>query len=398
MRLFIRPLDTQFYRDGRPFDAGTESEGRSISLPHPRTLYGALRACILSRHSDWQNWPNSPEVQSVIGSSPDQFGSLIMRGPMMAKDFSGDLTNICQLYSIPGDLVKAKDTRICFLLNPLTDDSSLKEYTNLQYEVYPCKPVPRQHIKEIEGYFLSHDNLTQYLTGKFPQEKVNIILEKAENVFQFEPRLGIALNPKTRTVKLDFLYSVNHIRVEDNVGLIINVDHHNGLLPEKGLFRLGGDSRPVEYTKIENEKWNPIIEDVKKRIAEEGKFKIYFITPTIFKNGWYPDFLFNQNGHLEGNLPDTSLRVRLVGACVGRAIPVGGFDIRNKHPKEIQKAVPSGSVYFFRFTDWNSWTDEQRESNISLLLKNFFYKSLADQTQPQGYWKEGFGLALIGGW
>jgi len=396
MRLFIRPLDTQFYRDGRPFDAGIESEGKSNFLPYPRTLYGALRACILSRHSDWQNWPILPKVQSVIGSSRDQFGSLNIRGPVMAEDRSGNLINICPLYPIPRDLVKIKDTETCLLLRPLTDDSSLEGYTNLQYKVYPCKPDPRQHIEEIKGYFLSHDNLTQYLTGKFPQEKVKIILEKAENVFQFEPRLGIGLNPETRTVKLNLLYSVNHIRMEDNVGLIVDVDDHNGLLPEKGMFRLGGDSRPVEYVKVGEENWTQIMEDVKKRVAEEGKFKVYFITPAIFKNGWYPDFLSSQNGYLEGNLPNTSLQVRLVGACVGRAIPVGGFDIKKKHPKEVQKAVPAGSVYFFRFMEWNSWTDEQRKSNVSLLLDNFFYKSLADKTQP--YWKEGFGLALIGGW
>lgn len=160
---------------------------------------------------------------------------------------------------------------------------------------------------------------------------------------------------------------------------------------------MGGDSRPVEYTKIENEDGKQIMEDVGKMVAQEGRFKIYFITPAIFKNGWYPDFLSRQNGdYLEGNLPNTSLRVRLVGACVGRTIPVGGFDIKKKHPKEIQKAVPAGSVYFFQFINWNSWTDEQRKSNASLLLDNFFYKSLADRTQP--YWKEGFGLPLIGGW
>jgi len=399
MRFFIRPLDTQFYRDGRPFDAGTESEGKSNFLPYPRTLYGALRACILSHYSDWQNWPNSPEVQSVIGSSPGQFGSLSIRGPVLAKDLSGDLSNICTFYPIPKDLVKTKDTRICLLLKPLMDESLLKNSTNFQYNgVYHCRPDSKQHVEEIEGYLLSHNYLFQYLMGEFPQEKDKTILEKDDNIFQFEPRLGIGLNPKTRTVKLNLLYSVNHLRMNDNVGLIVDVDNDNGILPKDGMFRLGGDSRPAGYTKIEDGEWAKIIEDVKKRITEEGKFKIYFITPAIFKNGWYPDFLSGQNGYLEGNLPDTSLRVRLVGACVGRAIPIGGFDIKKKHPKEIQKAVPAGSVYFFRCTDWDCWTDEQRKSNVSLLLANFFYKSLAVGTQPQAYWKEGFGLALIGGW
>lgn len=396
MRLFIRPLDTQFYRDGRPFDAGVESAGRSNFLPYPRTLYGALRASILSRHSDWQNWPISEEVQAVIGRNRNKFGSLSIRGPVLAKDLSGDLTNICPLYSIPRDLVKTKDSRVCLLLNPLMN-KPLSNSANFQYDgVYPCSPVSEEHVEEIEGYFLSHDYLIRYLIGRFPQEKDKIILERAKNIFQFEPRLGIGLNSKTRTAKVNLLYSVNHLRMDDNVGLVVDVDNHNDLLPEKGLLRLGGDSRPVEYTKIEDEDGEQIMEDVGKMITQEGRFKVYFITPAIFKNGWYPDFLSTQNGYLEGNLPDTSLRVRLAGACVGRAIPVGGFDIKKKHPKEIQKAVPAGSVYFFQFINWDSWTDEQRKSNASLLLNNFFYKSLADRTQP--YWKEGFSLALIGRW
>jgi len=399
MRLFIRPLDTQFYRDGRPFDASIESAGKSNFLPYPRTLYGALRACILSYYSNWQDWPSSTEMRSVIGISPEQFGSMSIRGPVLAKDRSGDLTNICLLYPIPRDLVNTKNTRICLLLKPLVNKPFLKISTNFQYsKIYPCKPALEQRVEEIEGYLLSHDYLFRYLIGEFQQVKDESILEKADNVFKFEPRLGIGLDPKTRTVKVNFLYSVNHLRMDDNVGLVVDVDNDDNLLPNKGLLRLGGDSRPVEYVKVSEEDWTQIMEDVKEKITEEGKFKTYFITPAIFKNGWYPDFLSDQNGYLEGKLPNTYLRVRLVGACVGRAISIGGFDIKKRHPREIQRAVPAGSVYFFQFIDWNSWTDADRKLNISLLLNKFFYKSVADITQPQAYWNEGFGLALIGGW
>jgi len=400
MRLFIHPFDTQFYRDGRPFDAGVDSTGKANFLPYPRTLYGALRACILSYYSDWQNWPSLPKVQSVIGSSPEQFGSLSIRGPVLARDRSGDLTNIYPLYPIPADVVRAKATRKCLLLKPQTDKTLLKNITNFQFnELFPCRPASEERIENIEGYLLSHDYLPQYLIGEFPKGNDEItLLEKVDKVFQFEPRLGIGLNYKTRTAKLNLLYSVNHVRMDDDVGLIVEVDNHNELLPLKGLLRLGGDSRPVEYTKIKNEDWERTKEDVGKMIIKEGKFKVYLITPALFKNSWYPDFLSSKKGFLEGNLPGTSLCIRLVGACVGRSISIGGFDIKNKHPKEIQKAVPAGSVYFFQFTDWNSLTNDERNTKIYLLLNNFFYKSLTDGTQLQANLKEGFGLALIGGW
>ncbi|GFP43398.1 hypothetical protein HKBW3C_02528, partial [Candidatus Hakubella thermalkaliphila] len=44
MRLFIRPLDTQFHRSGLPFDAGQDTEVTGLFPPWPRTVYGALRA------------------------------------------------------------------------------------------------------------------------------------------------------------------------------------------------------------------------------------------------------------------------------------------------------------------------------------------------------------------
>ena len=199
-------------------------------------------------------------MRTVIGSTPDQFGSLTIRGPVLAKDLSGNLTNICPFYPVPRDLVRTKDSRICLLLKPLMAESPLKNSTNFRHEgIYPCWPELKQHVEEIEGYLLSHNNLYQYLIGEFPQEKDEQILEKAENILQFESRLGIGLDPKTRTAKVNLLYSVNHIRLDDRVGLITDVDNHNDLLPEKALVRLGGDSRVVEYNKIEDERKTLII-------------------------------------------------------------------------------------------------------------------------------------------
>ena len=397
MRLFIRPLDTQFYRDGRPFDAGVESAGRSNFVPYPRTLYGALRACMLSYHSNWQAWPSSLQVRSVIGSNPAQFGSLTICGPVMAKDLSGNLTNICPLYPIPKDLVKVKYGREYLLLKPLLNKSTLKEVTNFPWSgIYLTQPTPVKHVEDVEErerHFLSHDYLIQYLRGEAPKT-----LEEAKKVFQFEPRIGIGLNYSTRTVELGLLYSANHVRMDENVGIVVDVENHNDLLPEKGLLRLGGDSRPVEYNKVDDTKWADIIEEVKGLIKQEGKFKIHLITPAIFEKGWYPDFLSDKNGYLMGNLPNTAISIKLVGACVGRSIPIGGFDIKKGHPKPIRKAAPPGSVYFFQFTDWNSWSEQERKAGVNLLFKEFFYKSLADRAQSQAPWKEGFGLALIGRW
>jgi CRISPR-associated protein Cmr3 len=43
MLLEITPLDTLFFRDGKPFSWGEETWAEGIFPPYPSTLYGALR-------------------------------------------------------------------------------------------------------------------------------------------------------------------------------------------------------------------------------------------------------------------------------------------------------------------------------------------------------------------
>lgn len=400
MRLFIRPLDTQFYRDGRPFEAGTESEALAVFPPYPRTIYGALRACILSHHPshDWGTIWTDKTLEAVVGT-PTSFGSLEIRGPMVARDLSGDGTNIETFYPAPRDLAKRKDTDTYVMISPRMDQAPLARASDLTYQsLYPCGLGTAFHLEESER-LLSHDYLVQYLTGQAPQLPK---IHAAIHIYQMEPRIGIGLSRSRRTIQIGLLYSVPHVRMQDESraqgGLVVEVGSDNSLLPESGFLRLGGDSRQVEYKKVENIDWNPVLNAVRVKIRETGAFKAYLITPSIFDNGWFPDFLSVQTNGLIGNLPGTTLKVQLLAACVGRAIPIGGFDLVAGHPKPIQKAVPAGSIYFFKLQDWDVWDDKTRRANIDRLLDNFFYQSLTDRTDPQGSWREGYGLTLIGGW
>ncbi|GFP27359.1 type III-B CRISPR module-associated protein Cmr3 [Candidatus Hakubella thermalkaliphila] len=403
MRLFIRPLDTQFYRDGRPFEAGIEAEALSTFPPYPRTIYGALRACILSHHLShvWgTNWTDKG-LKTVVGtpSTPSSLGSLTIRGPMVARDLTGDGTNIQIFYPAPRDLAKSKDTDTYILVSPRMDQAPLTKISDLTYSgLYPCGSETTLRLEESER-LLSHDYLVPYLTGQPPQ------LPKIHNpihIYQMEPRIGIGLSRLRRTIEIGLLYAVPYVRMQDESqaqgGLVVEVAGDDGLLPESGFLRLGGDSRPAEYKKVGNIDWDPVLNAVRAKIMETGRFKAYLITPSIFNKGWFPDFLSVQTNGLIGNLPGTTLKVQLLGACVGRAIPIGGFDLVAGHPKPIQKAVPAGSVYFFKFQDWRAWDGATRRGNVDQLLDNLFYQSLTDRTNPQRSWKEGFGLNLIGGW
>lgn len=417
MRFYIEPVDTQFYRDGRPFDAGTESSGKSNFLPSSRTLYGAFRAIILSNSStDWHSWPTSPQIREIIGSSPDQIGSLGIRGPVLAiRHLSEAYCSICPLYPIPKDLVKVKDEREYLLIRPQINGLSLNEFANIHIDkIYPYDLNEEIMVEDVGEVLLSHDNLKQYLLGQLSQEFPNILdSDELNNYINFEPRVGIGLDYKTRTAQTNLLYSVSHIRMAENVGIVVDIDNfgqNENILPAEGAFRLGGDSRPVRYTKIEEQSWTDIIDEidgVKEMVKREGRFKFYLITPGIFQEGWYPDILSPENGCLEGKLflaGRRDIRFRLIGACVGKPLPIGGFDIKNKHPKAINKAVPAGSVYFFEFIDWEEVSMDDQNKAISNLFNKFFYKTIynnlgeKEQSLNQALSKEGFALTLIGGW
>ena len=52
MILFLQANDTFFFRDGRPFTKGDQSEGYSIFPPLPSTILGALRTAYIAEYGD----------------------------------------------------------------------------------------------------------------------------------------------------------------------------------------------------------------------------------------------------------------------------------------------------------------------------------------------------------
>ncbi|MEO1927848.1 MAG: type III-B CRISPR module-associated Cmr3 family protein, partial [Nautiliaceae bacterium] len=103
-------------------------------------------------------------------------------------------------------------------------------------------------------------------------------------------------------------------------------------------------------------------------------FKIYLLTPAIFRNGWYPDFL---DENFEGKINE--VRIKLIAASLGKNEYIGGWDIRKNSPKPMYKAVPVGSVYYFKILEGN----KEDILEIDNIVSNEEYK------------KHGFGKMII---
>ncbi|MBN2465167.1 hypothetical protein JXD38_06055 [candidate division WOR-3 bacterium] len=387
-RYFIRPLDTLFCRDGRPFDAGVDSEAASVFPPPQRTVYGAFRAAVLATDPNhrWGEDTTDNSLKKVVGDRRNK-GDLTLLGPLVAR------TDPLQaLFPTPLDVVRNPDTRQNVLLSP--DGPELAGCSNLgQKGLRACVP-PSEVTAPVEparGLLLEGGALLNYLAGIAPQGLV-----ADATLYRPEYRVGLKLGRVSRTAEAGFLYSAVHTRpanLDYCTGLVVEVGDDGGRLPEWLTLRLGGESRPADCREVADFDWSPYRERVRERVLVRRRFKALLTAPGLFpKNGWYPDFI---NGTtMTGTIPGTDLAVKLVGACVGRSVPAGGFNILTG-PKPTTRAVPAGSVYFFEPVNAGNGAAGLVEKFVEVLHGPVL---VPKGSQDPDDWKEGFNSVLIGGW
>ncbi|HWP91855.1 MAG TPA: type III-B CRISPR module-associated protein Cmr3 [Thermodesulfobacteriota bacterium] len=362
MRIFIEPLDVVLFRDGKPFSAEEDIIASSIFPPFPSTFYGAMRTETLSR----QNFKFQPLSQIKNNSQYlNQIDSLThdlrIVGPFIADE------NHLEYFPIPKDIVEIKGQDKKYIRLKPTISPTFK--SDLSTDISPLwvKTNYDEHIEDGKG-FISESQMKIYLEGR--QDKWSIL--NPGEVFHREERVGIKRPGATKTSEEGFFYIAEFVRLNSQFGFTLDIEG-NVTLSDNGFFRLGGESRAASYRKIEDRKWED--DAIKKKVRETRKFKLYLLSHAIFEKGWIADWM--HTGEKDG------LTFKLISACVGKPVSVGGFDIVENRPKPMKKAVPAGSVYFF----------ELLEGNVDELFKAFQFKSISDEKQ-----KEGFGITLVGGW
>ena len=103
MFLKIKPFDTLFFRDAKPFNMGSDTWAEYLFPPLPSTLYGAIRSFLIFYYGSLQKFltEEMPE-QKWIGTK-DHKGELKVKGPFI---YNGQ-----PLFSIPADLVKVEEKK-----------------------------------------------------------------------------------------------------------------------------------------------------------------------------------------------------------------------------------------------------------------------------------------------
>jgi len=345
MLIKIDAIDNLIFRDGKPFGGEGDNWANSFKFPSLSTIYGALRSIYFA------NNPN--EIKSKANKEDDPTKNLKINNLyFLYKDIL--------IFPIPRDLVlvEKKKKEELILLNFEENKTTNNPLSKIFY-------TTEKNAKNKNG-FLKKSQFNKYLQGN-----TGLSILDYDKVVKEEPKIGIGLNRKTKNVQDGRLYRVGFNRYKD---LSIVVDFEGLEIENSGILKLGGEGKIATFQKIKDIKL-PSINSINSNI-----FKLVLLTPAIFKNGWYPDFLNEQfEGEFEG------IKLKLIAAAIDKPQYIGGWDIQNNKPKPMFKVVPAGSVYYFEL---------KNEKDRNKIFEKFNYQSIV--TIDDKYKKEGYGVVVIG--
>jgi CRISPR-associated protein Cmr3 len=390
MKLFISPNDVLFFRDGRPFDAGSDNTARMIFPPSPTTFYGAIRTAIMSQKNvSFNKLKNSgilsEELNEVAIENDNR--TLTISDFGLARKISSSIERI---FPVPSDIVKEKERENFYTVTPKTLDNLVSNFPNESLLPLGFTDESDKIFEACNEYFINENGLSAYLL-KQPLDKDHFI--RKEKVFTADSRIGIKRNNNTFSSEEGFIYSLEFAHLCKEYGLSnkefgfvieINSQLLNTTDAELKALRLGGESRSAFYEE-EVENWKEVAKpDIK------NKFKLILLTPAVFENGWIPDGLcdINVDGKkvLQGEI--NGAKVKLISAVVDRYIGIGGWDILNRKSKPLKRSVQAGTVYFFESIDGKNFNQDD-------VYNKLFMKSIIKDKNLQ---KEGLGLTIIGVW
>jgi CRISPR-associated protein Cmr3 len=350
MKIEIKPFDTLFFRDGKPFTMGDDNWADGIFPPPPSVIYGALRAAYFAQYP-------SELVKASKENDP-------------TKDLKiNDISYVAKgnhYYPVPADLAieeKNEDKYGLYKLKMKDASSSAR-----------LKPLcAEKEVKPSSGALFTSTVLTKYLKGNLA---VSIVNNKNNNVFRIneqvltEPKIGIGRNDITKTTDSGRLYRLGMKRLQD---ISIIVDFEGLEIPQNGLLKFGAEGKTAAYQEPKHDFNNIDYGDIPSK-----KFVLYFSTPAVFKNGWYPD-IFDKDLKYSCN----GISVKIISAAMDKPLYIGGWDMKENKPKAMQKFVAPGTVYIL-------------ETDKNILAKELSSLFSTIKMCEESYAKQGYGIFKTG--
>ncbi|MEJ2419522.1 MAG: type III-B CRISPR module-associated Cmr3 family protein [Exilibacterium sp.] len=325
---YIEPLDVLNFRGNKSFGEAGE-HGESQMPPKPSIFAGALRSQWLTTAGiDLDAYRKGkaklpPHLLEQLGT-PAQPGSFRLQSLWLARR---NEQNIEVLMPLPADVVAMGNRVQCLRPMQLPEGLTTSGHTVKHAVMRSGVEKPKS------GLWLTQSGIQAHIRGERVSDRH---LLETKDLWLVDERLGIALNPGTGTVAEGRLYTTESICMRENTGFAVVVGGA-GDMPERGNLRLGGDGRGAHMQKREITLPEPDWE----RIEKDKCFRVLLSTPGLFSQGW----------QLPGTRADNQVVIgdgtaMLACAAVPRFDVMSGWDLANWRPKNAQRVVPAGSVYW----------------------------------------------------
>ena len=339
----FKALDTLFFRDSTPHDAG-EGGGtgvKSLFPPYIFTLQGAIRTGLALG----QGWTPRGEIPfpAELGDG-DNLGQVSFEGPYFkqGKDY---------LFQVPLNLLHRN----------FEEFSCVEPGTELFHTDMGKVRLPKL-AKAIEGakimndYLITGNGFKKLLNGEKFRFAREDFVEKSK-LWHEEERAGIAIDRVSGTSKDRMLYFTSHIRPEQELSIAVKVkgideDWHR---QAPSLLSLGGEGRMAAVHIGEDQAILPPMPDL---LMKDGKtrFTATLLTPgCIWPYRSLEDITKEMELLIEKGLP--SIPGNCISACIGKMHQLGGFDLAKREPRPLIPVIQPGSMWFY----------EGEEKDIDLL-------------------------------
>jgi CRISPR-associated protein Cmr3 len=390
--LEITPLDTLFFRDGKPFTAGEDNWADGAGFPpSPSVFYGAVRTLLAS-----QNGWGLNEIE-------EKTQSLCIENIYLL--FNDEPHFIAPLDFVESSIKNAKKEYEQKQLTTINDHKLTTK--NSTYSLFSSNDED-DFVKSKNNAIITQGLLLESLQKEKMLSSVTLKQFKLTN----EPKIGIKKNRSSGNVEDGMLYRVALQRLEPEIRIKadkrdskktqkienpikIHIELSYGQdfnLSPKGFIRLGGEGKAAAYeivdTKDEDAEFFTKSKLPKLNLsAEKNKFRLYLATPAIFKNGWYPNLsLFNVNANL-------------VAANVPKPKVIGGFRMQSttrgkKGHKSMYRVVPAGSIYIYEIPPDSNF--EQINNNLNQIQGTAITDIDSEMNANSFKRREGFGIAYFG--
>lgn len=338
----MHPVDSWFFREAVPFDAGGsyQLDVGGLFPPAPSTVCGALRA-ELARSQGWNGqgrWPVA--LNAALGDGPDNIGKLDISGPFVLHHDEA-------LFPVPRHVVGKVTPGGKGWVPSLAVLPGQGVRCDLGEEALLPTVARDEDVEPADGWWLTSAGLDTVLHGRLPNEG-NV--RARHELWSTEPRIGLARDAQTRAAKKGMLYAAVHVRPQRQVSLGVLIDGlPSGWDIDPGrLVPLGGEGRLAECQRWAG--WCPPAASIDE-ISSSGRFVLVALTPADIDPAVRQLDLFGG--------------ATVVSACLGRPQRVGGWTSvgtaasgGGQGPVVMRSVVPAGSTFFCEASDRDRLGDE----------------------------------------